>query len=218
MIFFQGRRIGAAALLRVWLLPLALLLADGSLAAETHAPLAAAVCRECHGAGGEGNAAAGIPRLAGQSAGYLEQELIDYSSGSRNNPIMQNFAKALSEEDRKGVAEYFASLATAYVVAPSIANAAQLAWGHELAHQGSDAKRVQACDNCHGPDGIGVPHAAPYLAGQSSGYIATSLHSFLNGSRTNDPGKLMTSVVERLDDADIAAVAAYFSSLANAAN
>jgi thiosulfate dehydrogenase len=192
--------------------------ADGSIGAETAAPPAAAVCRECHGVGGEGNSAAGIPRLAGQSAGYLEQELIDYSSGSRSNPIMQNFAKMLNEQDRKAVAEYFASLATPYVMARSNANSAQLSLGHQLAHQGSEAKRVQACDNCHGPDGVGVPHAAPFLAGQYPGYLATSLHSFLNGSRTNDPGKLMTSVVERLDDADIAAVAAYFASLASAAN
>jgi cytochrome c553 len=214
MRFVPGPRIAVAALVRVCLV----LPAAGSIAAAPAAPSAAAVCRECHGAGGEGNAAAGIPRLAGQSAGYLEQELIDYSSGSRSNPIMQNFAKALSERDRKAIAEYFASIATPYVVTQSSANAAQLSRGHELAHQGSEAKRVQACDNCHGPDGVGVPHAAPFLAGQYSGYLATSLHSFLNGSRTNDPGKLMTSVVERLDDADIAAVAAYFSSLADTAN
>jgi len=77
---------------------------------------------------------------------------------------------------------------------------------------------VQACDNCHGPDGMGVPHAAPFLAHQYAGYLASALNSFVNGSRMNDPGKLMTSVVERLDDADIAAVAAYFSSLASTAD
>ncbi len=211
MRFGPGPRIAVAALLRVCLV----LPADGSIAAETPTPPAAAACRDCHGAGGEGNAAGGIPRLAGQSAGYLEQELVDYSSGNRTNPIMQKFAKALSERDRKTVSEYFASLATPYDVARSTANAAELSRGRELAQQGSEAKRVQACDNCHGPDGAGVPHAAPFLAGQYSGYVASALHSFLNGSRKNDPGQLMTSVVERLDDADIAAVADYFSSLAS---
>jgi thiosulfate dehydrogenase len=187
-------------------------------AAELPAPPSAAVCAGCHGAKGEGNAAAIIPRLAGQSAEYLDKELKDYATGSRENPIMQNFAKALSDADRKAVALYFESLNAPYVVAHSTANPAQLARGHQLAHQGAEAKRVQACNSCHGPDGMGVAHAAPYLAGQSSEYLASALKSFQNGTRKNDPGKLMSSVAERLDDADITDAAAYFSSLAASLN
>jgi cytochrome c553 len=40
------------------------------------------------------------------------------------------------------------------------------------------------------------------------------LKGWKDGTRKNDNGKLMSSVAERLNDADIAAAAAYFSSVA----
>jgi cytochrome c553 len=89
----------------------------------------------------------------------------------------------------------------------------QLARGHQLAFQGDEARRVQACNGCHGPDGVGVLHAAPYLAGQSTEYLAGALKAFQQGTRKNDAGQLMRSVAQRLNDADVAAVAGYFGSL-----
>ena len=180
------------------------------------APAAAAVCQGCHGAGGEGNPPASIPRVAGQSAEYLEKQLRDYANDDRIHPVMQNFAKPLSDADRTAIANYFASLQTAYIPVKTTSFAAQLALGHQLANQGSEAKHIQACKSCHGPDGSGVLHAAPYIAGQSAQYLASALKSFRDGTRKNDPGKLMSSVAAGLTEADIAAAAAYFSTLANA--
>jgi cytochrome c553 len=181
--------------------------------AHEAAPAAAAVCQGCHGAHGEGNPAARIPRLAGQAADYLEKELRDYASGSRPNDIMQNFAKPLSDANRRAVAAYFALVNAPYAKVELGATDAQLARGHQLAHQGSEAEQVQACDNCHGPDGSGVPHSAPYLAGQSAGYLAAELQWWRQGVRKNDAGKLMSSVAERLTNKDVAAVSAYYESL-----
>jgi cytochrome c553 len=92
--------------------------------------------------------------------------------------------------------------------------AQQLARGHQLAVQGDEVERVQACISCHGPDGSGVPQAAPYLAGQSAEYLASALNAWQHGTRRNDGGQLMASVAGRLSAADITAVSAYFSSLA----
>jgi cytochrome c553 len=184
----------------------------GSAEAKS-APTAAAVCLGCHGAHGEGVPAANIPRLAGQWADYLDKQLRDYASGARQNPVMQNFAKPLSDEDRASLATYFASLTAPYAAQTLTVNAAQLARGHQIAHQGIEVERVQACDNCHGPDGSGVQHAAPYLAGQSAGYLASALKAWQQGTRKNDAGKLMASVVGQLTDADITAVTAYFAGL-----
>jgi cytochrome c553 len=72
---------------------------------------------------------------------------------------------------------------------------------------------VQACNNCHGPEGSGLPHSAPYLAGQSAEYLANALKSWQQGTRRNDAGKLMVSITDRLQEADIAAIAAYYASL-----
>jgi cytochrome c553 len=186
---------------------------QSAYATQAPAPAAAAVCQGCHGADGAGNPPAAIPRIAGQSADYLEKQLRDYASGARPHPVMQNFAKALGDSDRAAVASFFASLQSPYIKVSSNRDATQLALGHKLAHQGSELQHVQACQSCHGPDGIGVPHAAPYIAGQSGEYITSALISFKDGSRTNDPGELMSSVAAGLTDADIAAAAAYFSSL-----
>lgn len=187
--------------------------AAGSPSAKRQGPAAAVVCQGCHGANGEGAPAAKIPRLAGQSADYLDKQLRDFASGARISEVMQNFAKPLSEADRAAVAAYFASLTAPYIAPNPRATESQLARGHRLAHQGSEAERVQACDSCHGPDGGGVPYSAPYLAGQSADYLAAELQSWREDRRKNDAGKLMSSVAQRLNDADVSAVSAYFASL-----
>ena len=189
------------------------LAAHGIAHAETTAPASATVCQGCHGVHGEGNAPAAIPRLAGQSAEYLGKQLEDYASGDRANPVMQNFAKPLTQADIEAIATYFSTANAPRAVIPSTASASELDLGRRLARQGSEAKRVQACDSCHGPDGMGVLHAAPYLAGQSAQYLTSALTSFQQRTRKNDPGKLMTSVAGQLNTSDIAAAAAYFSSL-----
>ena len=156
-------------------------------------------------------AAAHVPRIAGQSAEYLKKQLDDYADGSRDNPIMANFAKALSEQQRIKYAAKYASLTAPPNEQPKTLNAIQLARGHQLAFQGDEQRRVQACNSCHGPDGIGVLHAAPYLAGQSADSMASALKSFQQGTRKNDAGELMRSVAKQLSDADVIAISGYFA-------
>lgn len=69
---------------------------------------AAMACVTCHGAEGEGMAAAGFPRLAGLSAGYMKKQLADFASGERANPIMQPIAAALSSEEADAVTSMLA--------------------------------------------------------------------------------------------------------------
>ncbi|MDD3575808.1 c-type cytochrome [Halothiobacillus sp.] len=68
----------------------------------------AAVCIACHGANGKA-AIPTYPNLAGQHPQYLVDALKQYRDGGRNNPIMVPMAKALTDEDMKNVAAYFAS-------------------------------------------------------------------------------------------------------------
>lgn len=185
--------------------------AQTSKPAGKSAPADNAVCAACHGANGEGSAAAQVPRITGQSAEYLQKQLDDYASGARDNAIMANFAKTLSAEQRQNLAKRYAAMSAPFVPEPA-AGLKLLARGHQLAYQGDETIRVQACNSCHGPDGSGVLHAAPYLAGQSSEYIGSALKAFQTGLRKNDAGELMRSVAARLADADITAAAAYFAS------
>jgi cytochrome c553 len=182
-------------------------------AAKTTAESPLPPCEACHGAHGEGMAAAHVPRIAGQSAEYLKKQLDDYAEGTRDNPIMRNFAKALSEKQRIQFAVQYATMSVPAGRPGMTVQGAQLARGHQLAYQGDEQRRVQACNGCHGPDGTGVLHAAPYLAGQSADYLASALKAFQDGTRKNDAGELMRSVAMQLDAADIAALSSYFSNV-----
>ena len=72
-------------------------------------------CVSCHGPGGAGVGAA-FPRLAGQHASYIEQQLQAWKQGSRDNDpnqLMRPVAEKLTDEESAAVAAYFAQLGTA---------------------------------------------------------------------------------------------------------
>jgi cytochrome c553 len=173
----------------------------------------AATCQACHGVHGEGVPASGFPRLAGQTAEYLDKQLADYASGSRNNAVMTPLANTLSEQQRADVAAYYASLSAPRAASNSANDPKLVSRGRLLSGTGDESKHLQACGNCHGPDGSGVAFSAPYLAGQSPKYLADAIGAWKSGTRKNDEGMLMALVASYLDDADIAAISAYFSSL-----
>ena len=158
-------------------------------------------------------AAAHVPMIAGQSAEYLKKQLDDYAQGTRENPVMQNFSKQLSEKQRLQFALHFSAMPAQHGAQIRFLNQVQMARGHQLAYQGDEQLRVQACNSCHGPDAIGVLHAAPYLAGQSSEYLASALRAYQRDTRRNDAGELMRSIAKRLSEADVVAVSGYFANV-----
>ena len=182
-----------------------------------------APCASCHGANGEGNAAGGFPRIAGQSSSYLARQLRSYANGERKNPVMEPIAKALNDEQRAAAAGYYATLVAPTAPASSAAASAGSAAsapsralqqrGAQLAGVGDNAIRVQACVNCHGPGGIGEAFAYPYLAGQHASYLQAVLGEWKSGARKTDPSGQMVLIAKALSDADVRAVAAYYSGL-----
>ena len=171
----------------------------------------AAACVSCHGAKGEGMAAAGFPRLAGLHPDYLLAQLDNFASGLRQNPVMAPIARQLTAAERKAVAGYFGGLPPPTPVAsgdPNVLKASDRgAW---LADRGRWDDNLPACVQCHGPGGAGTGSAFPPLAGQSSAYLAYQLHAFKSGARPGGPMSLMSVVAKRMTDADIAAVADHF--------
>ena len=91
---------------------LALLLAATGCSAEPDPQAGqkkAQVCASCHGP--EGRSPTGqFPVLAGQYRDYLVYALKAYRSGERQDPVMQNFASNLSDQDIRDIAAYFAGL------------------------------------------------------------------------------------------------------------
>jgi cytochrome c553 len=68
-------------------------------------------------------------------------------------------------------------------------------------------RKAEACGACHGPDGNATIPGTPSLAGQPSMYTHWQLIKFRDGRR-KDPK--MSPFAEKLDDADMADLAAYF--------
>ena len=183
--------------------------ADGD---ATRGAQIAATCQGCHGPQGEGVAATGGPRIAGQTASYLAAQLQAYGDGSRTNAVMTAIAKGLDDQKKADAAAFFAAQSPPFGAPATHASDAQLARGKTLVRVGDESKQLQSCANCHGPDGSGERLAAPYLAGQSAAYIASAIREWKTGAR-HGSAALMGPVASRLDDNDIAAVSAYFESL-----
>ena len=180
----------------------------GAVIAAQGTPAGAPPCAQCHAFNGVSDASGAFPRLAGQSAYYLARQLRDFSSGVRASAIMSPIAKTLSSEDIADAAAYYESINAPFLPLKA-ADAALVKRGEELAKIGSAERRVQSCDNCHGPEGAGEPPAIPYLAGQYAHYIAFALEMWRQGFRRTSPGS-MAVIAKKLDDQDIAAVAAYY--------
>jgi len=72
-------------------------------------PPAATMCKACHGQNFEGTLAA--PRLSGQNYDYLLATMDAFANGQRTNNLdMPGFMKALTEDQRQGIAHYLAAL------------------------------------------------------------------------------------------------------------
>ena len=167
----------------------------------------APACAVCHAFDGTSDTTGAFPRIDGQFASYLEQQMRDFASSERMNAIMSPIAKALSADDIADVAEYYANRSSQFLPLAT-ADAAIVKKGQQLAQEGDAAKGILGCNNCHGPDGEGMA-PMPYLAGQYSQYIAFTLQMWKGGFRKNS-ADLMGPIAKQLDDQEIAAVAAYY--------
>jgi len=172
-----------------------------------------AVCSACHGPNGN-SANPEWPRLAGQSAVYIAQQLRLFRSGTRDNPIMKPMAAGLSDQDISDLAVYFQAQTVAGLEAdPSFWKA-----GSDLYRRGDKAREIPACIACHGPVGRGnIVGGYPALRAQQSVYVVKQLNDYASGARytgTNvssaDPNSvMMLTIAKRLTPEDIRNVASY---------
>lgn len=96
---------------RAALCVLALLLASPFASAQNlpEGRRKANVCAACHGVDGVGRFPE-VPHLAGQSAAYLERQMLAYRTGERRNEIMAMVMKYLTDDDIRDLAAHYASV------------------------------------------------------------------------------------------------------------
>jgi len=165
----------------------------------------AVVCQACHGANGNSTNTQ-WPSLAGIGADYIAEQLQNFKSGKRNNPVMMPNAMTLSADDMANLGAYFDSLVNTGLEAdPSYWQA-----GEKLYRGGDKAREIPACMACHGPSGRGnEPAKFPALRGQQSVYVAKQLNDYASGARTTSPNGIMETIAKRLSAEDIRNLASY---------
>jgi cytochrome c553 len=180
----------------------------GAVIAAQGTATGAAACALCHAFNGISDGSGAFPRIAAQPAFYLARQLRAFASGDRANAVMSPIAKVLSDDDIADVTAYYAGVKAPYLPLARPAPAL-IDHGEQLAKVGSAAKDLPACNNCHGPGGTGEPPAIPYLAGQYAQYITFELQMWQRGYRKNSQDTMLR-IAGKLDDRDIAALAAYY--------
>jgi cytochrome c553 len=177
-----------------------------------------AVCTACHGPNGN-SANPEWPRLAGQSAVYVSEQLHLFKTQVRANPVMMPMASALSDQDISDIAVYFEAQTLQGLEAdPSYWKA-----GQELYTRGDKARNIPACAACHGPGGRGNLVAGyPALRAQQSVYVVKQLNDYATGARytgAKNPaqpsrnGAMMLAIAKRLTPEDIRNVSSYVQGL-----
>jgi len=178
----------------------------------------AALCTACHGPNGNSTNPE-WPRLAGQNAVYIAEQLRLFRSGARDNPVMKPMVANLTDQDISDIAVYFqAQTPTGLEADPSY-------WkqGQQLYVRGDPAHDVPACAACHGPDGRGNLAAGyPALRAQQSVYVVKQLNDYASGARykgaakpgqASRNGEIMLTLAKRLSPTDIRDLASYVQGL-----
>ena len=138
-------------------------------------------CIVCHGEQGQGNTQLKSPALAGQSANYLNRQLLNFTNGLRGSHEkdmlgMQMVAISKKLDLNKEVPQITTFLAA--LPSPTIA--------HKITGDLKNGDRYyQArCGACHGGQAQGNPSMnSPKLSGQSIDYLRRQMINFSTGIR-----------------------------------
>lgn len=165
----------------------------------------ALVCSACHGFAGNspGNT---VPIIAGMAPNYFKKAIKDYAEGKRPSPEMEPYSKYVLQAGIDEIADYFAVQTRQRATTKSDPSAVKR--GAALAGQ---------CAACHGPRGEGDAfQAIPAIQGQPAGYLQLQLTILKENKRKLDDAvvdETKKTMLKPLSEADLAGLAAYFSSL-----
>ena len=180
-------------------------------AQEDTVKLATQVCASCHGPRGESISPA-FPKIAGQRAEYLENQLKAFRDRTRADPMAQAYmwgmTSQLSDDTIKKLAVFYSGQKPALGKArdPKLVQT-----GKTVYDTGIPAAKVQACTGCHGANAEGSA-IFPRLAGQHAEYLVKQLVLFKSSMREGGNAPIMHNVSTGMTFDQMEAVAAYLAS------
>ena len=158
-------------------------------------------CAICHGP--QGVSDANSPNLAGQFAAVTYKELNDFKAGARASVVMSPFAAAMSDQDMKDVAAYYAYLPRV----PSKSLDTGLP-APAIVVTGAPMRNIPPCGSCHGD--IDNKAGSPWLGGQSAVYIKAQLQAFASDGRRNDISQQMRNIARQMTPEEVDQAAHYY--------
>lgn len=162
-------------------------------------------CRGCHRRGATGSPSGTYPRLAGQHATVLIEQMTDIRSGKRQNPKMLPFADdhVLTPQEIADIAIYLQELP----IGPN------LGVGPGTALERGKTLFARDCATCHGEHGEGnAEKFYPLVAGQHFRYLLREARYIRGGQRGNSNPD-MVRIIKAYSDDDVEAVADYMARL-----
>lgn len=170
-------------------------------------------CFMCHSLEGNSPDLSFVPRLAAQSASYIEGQLKAFRDGSRAGPpgtlYMWPISQNLSEAQIKQVAKWYSEQPAPK---PFPKDPALYKEGRNIFEHGILKSSVAACSSCHGPKAAGNG-IFPRLAGQTPQYLLAQLRYFRSGVRHDKNADVMKPIATHLTESEANAVAHYLSTL-----
>ncbi len=165
-------------------------------------------CTWCHGTSAQGYMVA--PRLAGQRAQYIENQIRSFREHTRDNPFSKQYmwgaVAALRPHEVRDLAMYFAALP------PKAANDGDgdlAAKGRTIYLDGIPEANIVSCYACHGPNAEGV-RDIPRLGGLAYFYLKGRLEQWNQGYHS-DAASPMPMVASKLGRTEVEALASYLS-------
>ena len=181
-------------------------------------------CAGCHGEFGQGGARGEYPRIGGQRAAYLADQLKSFRARKRVNIPMYPYTqeRELPDEDIKDVAAYLESieLPTKWPVFKETDDAlTRLTLTERVmiiprapGNLGNgEAIYQKQCVTCHARTGMGRGKF-PMLVGQYTGYLKRQMDLYVKGERPHDELEV-GGVLHALKEEDMQDILAYLTSI-----
>lgn len=181
-------------------------------------------CAGCHGEFGQGGKKGEYPRISGQRAAYIEQQLRAFRDRIRINIPMIPYTepRELKDEDIADVAAYLASLKLP-TRPPDFKDTDDALTRLRAMEKVMIIARVEGdvakgekhyqehCRNCHAKDGMGRSDF-PMLVGQYTNYLMKQMAAYRAKERPHDEDK-PGGILDRFSEQDLQDILAYLTTL-----
>ena len=184
-------------------------------------------CAACHGEFGQGGKKGEYPRIAGQRAAYIADQLRSFRARTRVNIPMFPYTqeRELPDADIKEVAAYLAGIELPTKMPTFVGNEDALT-RLLMVDKVMIVPRVEGdidhgraiyeknCVTCHGKNGMGRGKF-PMLVGQYTNYLKRQMDLYIKGDRPHDEEGTV-GVLNGLKERDVQDILAYLTTLQEA--